>query len=140
MRPLGAERFRLQDALDQQMRTLSSGTTQRLSLARALLHQPKVLLLDEPTRSLDALAALEFRRFLSNEVIRSTKTSLLFASHTLSEIEQLAHRVAVLHQGQLVALDTVSGLLSRTNTASLEQAFFKLTGSENLFESENPPQ
>src|SRR5882762_65431 len=135
-----AQRFRLQDALDQQMRTLSSGTTQRLSLARALLHQPKVLLLDEPTRSLDALAALEFRQFLSNEVLQSAKTSLLFASHTLSEIEQLAHRVAVLHQGQLVALDTVSGLLSRTNTASLEQAFFKLTGSENLFESENPPQ
>lgn len=128
------EKFRLTDALDQQVRTLSSGTTQRLSLARALLHKPTVLLLDEPTRSLDAIAAAEFRRFLSTEVLRGARTSLLFASHALSEIEQLAHRVAVIHQGQLAAFDTVPGLLTRTGTANLEQAFFQLTGSANLFE------
>jgi len=135
-----AERFHLHDALDQQVRTLSSGTTQRLSLARALLHKPKVLLLDEPTRSLDAVAAAEFRRFLSNEVLRSGRTSLLFASHTLSEIEQLAHRVAILDGGQLVALDTVAGLLAHSNASSLEQAFFRLTGSESRLESGDPPQ
>jgi sodium transport system ATP-binding protein len=117
------------------VRTLSSGTTQRLSLARALLHAPTVLLLDEPTRSLDAIAAAEFRRFLSTEVLRGAKTSLLFASHALSEIEQLAHRVAVIHQGQLAALDTVAGLLARTKTANLEQAFFQLTGTAELFEN-----
>ncbi|HMH79480.1 MAG TPA: ABC transporter ATP-binding protein [Candidatus Acidoferrum sp.] len=128
------EKFHLTDALDQQVRTLSSGTTQRLSLARALLHKPTVLLLDEPTRSLDAIAAAEFRRFLAKEVLRGARTSLLFASHALSEIEQLAHRVAVIHQGQLAAFDTVSGLLARTKTANLEQAFFQLTGSVNLFE------
>jgi sodium transport system ATP-binding protein len=128
------EKFHLTDRLDQQVRTLSSGTTQRLSLARALLHEPTVLLLDEPTRSLDAIAAAEFRRFLSTEVLRGARTSLLFASHALPEIEQLAHRVAVLHQGQLAAFDTVPGLLTRTRTANLEQAFFQLTGAANLFE------
>ena len=119
---------------------MSSGTTQRLSLARALLHKPTVLLLDEPTRSLDAVAAAEFRRFLSNEVLRNGKTSLLFASHTLSEIEQLAHRVAILDGGQLVALDTVAGLLARSNASSLEQAFFRITGSESRLESGDPLQ
>jgi len=128
------DKFHLADALDRQVRTLSSGITQRLSLARALLHKPTVLLLDEPTRSLDAVAAAEFRRFLSTDVLRGAKTSLLFASHALSEIEQLAHRVAVIHQGQLAAFDTVSGLLARTKTANLEQAFFQLMGSVDLFE------
>ena len=135
-----AETFHLRDALDQQVRTLSSGTTQRLSLARALLHKPSVLLLDEPTRSLDAIAAAEFRRFLSTEVLRNAKTSLLFASHALSEIELLAHRVAVIDRGQLVAFDTVPALLARTKTASLEQAFFRLTGSEKLFAYQDSAQ
>jgi sodium transport system ATP-binding protein len=128
------EKFHIADALDQQVRTLSSGTTQRLSLARALLHKPTVLLLDEPTRSLDAIAAAEFRRFLCTEVLRGANTSMLFASHALSEIEQLAHRVAVIHQGELAAFDTVAGLLAHTKAANLEQAFFQLTGSAELFE------
>jgi sodium transport system ATP-binding protein len=135
-----AETFHLGDALDQQVRTLSSGTTQRLSLARALLHKPTILLLDEPTRSLDAIGAAEFRHFLSTVILRDSQTSLLFASHALSEIEQLAHRVAVIHQGVLIAFDTVSGLLAKTRTANLEQAFFQLTGSANLFESWAHPQ
>ena len=129
-----AEQFHLRDALDQQVRTLSSGTTQRLSLARALLHKPSVLLLDEPTRSLDAIAAAEFRRFLLSDVLRNSGTSLLFASHALSEIEQLAHRVAVFSQGQVVAFDTVSGLLRQTKAGNLEQAFLQLTGSSDLLE------
>jgi ABC-type multidrug transport system ATPase subunit len=135
-----SERFHFAEALDQQVRTLSAGTTQRLSLARALLHKPTVLLLDEPTRSLDAIAAAEFRRFLSTEVLRGEKTSLLFASHALSEIEQLAHRVAVLYQGQLAAFDTVAGLLAGTKTGNLEQAFFRLTGSANLREHFDQPE
>jgi ABC-type multidrug transport system ATPase subunit len=134
-----AEQFHLRDALDQQVRTLSSGTTQRLSLARALLHKPKVLLLDEPTRSLDAIAAAEFRRFLLKEVLRNARASLLFASHALSEIELLAHRVAVIDQGRLIAFDTVPGLLGNAGAANLEEAFFRLTGSANLLEHEGQP-
>jgi len=122
-----ADQFRLGEALDRQVRTLSSGTVQRLSLARALLHQPGVLLLDEPTRSLDAIAAAEFRRFLKAEVLRRGNTSLLFASHTLPEVELLADRVAVIDSGRLLACDTPSTLKLSTGAASLEEAFFRLT-------------
>jgi ABC-type multidrug transport system ATPase subunit len=135
-----AEQFHLRDALDQQVRTLSSGTTQRLSLARALLHKPTVLLLDEPTRSLDAIAAAEFRRFLSTQVLRNAPTTLLFASHALSEIEQLADRVAVIDQGRLIAFDSVPALLGKTGAATLERAFFRLTGSTSLLEHEGRPR
>ena len=76
----------------------------RLSLARALLHAPPVMLLDEPTRSLDAIGAMEFRRFLKIEVLQRGQTSLLFASHTLAEIELLADRVAIIDSGRAAGL------------------------------------
>lgn len=123
-----AEQFHLGDALDRQVRTLSSGTVQRLSLARSLLHQPSVLLLDEPTRSLDAIAAAEFRRFLKSEILRKGQTSLLFASHTLPEVEFLADRVAVIDAGRLLACDTLSTLKRSAGASSLEEVFLRLTG------------
>lgn len=123
-----AAQFDLSGALDRQVRTLSGGTIQRLSLLRALLHQPKVLLLDEPTRSLDALAASEFRRFLKSEILGGHGTSLLFASHALPEIEFLADRIALLDQGRLVAFDTPAALKNYCGAASLEEAFARLTG------------
>ncbi len=135
-----SERFQLEEGLSSQVRTLSSGTTQRLSLARALMHQPRVLLLDEPTRSLDAVAAAEFRHFLAAELLQHSRTAVLFASHSLSEIEQLAHRVAVVHRGRLLALDTVASLLVATACKTLEQAFFKLTGSPDPLASAEAAQ
>jgi sodium transport system ATP-binding protein len=122
-----AEQFHLAESLNRQVRTLSTGTVQRLSLARALLHRPRVLLLDEPTRSLDAIAAAEFRRFLKSEIMRDGHTSLLFASHTLPEVELLADRVAVIHAGRLLACDTPSKLRQTTDASSLENVFLRLT-------------
>lgn len=122
------EQFELNQVLDRQVRTLSSGTVQRLSLVRALLHQPRVLLLDEPTRSLDAIAAAGFRRFLNSDILRSGATSLLFASHTLAEIEQLAGRVAILDAGRLITCDSPATLKQRHGKSSLEEVFFSLTG------------
>jgi len=136
--PALGEVFELGDALERQVRTLSSGTVQRLSLVRALFHEPKVLLLDEPTRSLDALAAANFRRFLKNEV-RRQGTSLLFASHALSEIELLADRVAVIQEGNLAALDTPAALKAKSATSTLEEAFSFFTGhAAHLLEETAP--
>src|SRR5262249_37037357 len=126
-------RFELAEALDRQVRTLSSGTIQRLSLARAMLHRPRVLLLDEPTRSLDAIAAAAFREFLKSELMRSGSTALLFASHSLPEIELIADHVAVLSHGHLLALDSPAVLKQKTSSATLEDAFFRLAGHPHDF-------
>jgi len=123
-----AEQFQLSESLDRQVRTLSTGTVQRLSLARALLHRPRVLLLDEPTRSLDAIAAAEFRRFLKWEILGGGQTTLLFASHTLAEVELLANRVAVIDAGKLLVCDTVTMLKRAAAASSLEEVFLRLTG------------
>jgi ABC-type multidrug transport system ATPase subunit len=135
-----AGQFHCISALDRQVRTLSSGTVQRLSLLRALLHQPCVLLLDEPTRSLDTIAASGFRSFLKTEVVAARGTALLFASHTLHEIEFLADRVAVLHEGKLLAIESPSSLKSRFAAGSLEEAYLRLTGQALDHSGENAAQ
>ena len=117
-----ADLLHLGQVMDQQVRTLSTGTVHRLGLARALLHRPSVVLLDEPTRSLDPLAAAEFRRFLRDEIVRGQGATVLFASHTLAEVEQLAARVALLHSGRLLVCEPPDGLRARAGAGTLEQA------------------
>lgn len=116
----------LSGALPRQVRTLSSGTVQRLSLARAVIHSPRVLLLDEPTRSLDPLAAAEFRTYLRKDLIPRDGTTLLFASHTLAEVESLADRVVLFDAGNLLFCGTPAEMRRAANAQSLEEAMSHL--------------
>lgn len=121
------ELFGLGPLLDQQVRTLSTGNVHRLGLARAMLHRPSVLLLDEPTRSLDPLAAAEFRRFLLHRIVGELGTTVLFASHTLAEVEQLAGWVAILDHGRLLGCDSPEKLRAAAGGGTLEQSLEILT-------------
>lgn len=114
------------DSLDRQARTYSTGMLQRLGLARALIHTPSILLLDEPTRSLDPLAAADFRRFLKTEILGRYGATLLFASHSVAEVEELSDRVLVLDRGEVRALDTAANLCYSTRTPHLEDAIRSL--------------
>lgn len=118
----------LSEGLGKQVRTLSTGTVHRLSLARAILHRPSILLLDEPTRSLDPIAAAEFRRLLRDSIVRREGTTLFFATHSLQEVAEIADRVLVLDRGRAVAFDTPARLLEATGADSLESAMGRLTG------------
>ena len=119
--------FGLGAILDRQVRTLSTGNIHRLGLARAMIHRPSVLLLDEPTRSLDPFAAAEFRRFLHEQIVGKHGTAVLFASHSLDEVEQLAGRVAVLDSGRLLGCDTPAGLKSAAGAETLERSLEIMT-------------
>ncbi len=122
-----AELMGVGEVLDRPVRTLSTGTVHRLGLARAFLHGPALLLLDEPTRSLDPLTAAEFRKFLKKDLVQRHGTTLLFASHTLSEVDQLADRVVLLHGGRLLACDSPHELCASAGAATLEQVLERLT-------------
>jgi ABC-type multidrug transport system ATPase subunit len=121
-----AESMGIQDDLDRQVRTFSTGMMHRLGLARALLHSPAILLLDEPTRSLDPLAAADLRRLLREDLVRDRGTTLLFASHTLSEVEEIADRVVLLDVGRVIACDSPRGLCASTNTFTFAAAVSSL--------------
>ena len=88
----------------------SSGMRQRLLIARALLSRPRVLLLDEPTRSLDPISARDFRRFLREEIAGRHGCTMLLATHSADEAFELCDRVAVLHRGRVLACGAASAL------------------------------
>jgi ABC-2 type transport system ATP-binding protein len=93
--------------------TFSSGMKQRLLLARALLARPRVLLLDEPTRSLDPIAARDFREFLRREIGQIQGCTVLLATHDADEVRDLCDRVGVLHRGRVVAMGTPQSLAAQ---------------------------
>lgn len=101
-------RVGLAEAAGKPVRTYSKGMRQRLGLAQALLGQPRLLLLDEPTTGLDPVLRRAFYDILRD--LRDTGTTVLISSHVLTELELRAERIAILSQGRLVACDTLPGL------------------------------
>ena len=94
----------------------SSGMRQRLLIARALIGRPRVLLLDEPTRSLDPISARDFRRFLREVVVREEGCTVLLATHDADEVWELCDRVGVLERGRLLAVDATTVMRHRAGS------------------------
>lgn len=103
----------LSDAPDTMVGTFSTGTRQRLLIARALLGRPRVLLLDEPTRSLDPISARDFRRFLRESVVNAEGCTVLLATHDAEDVWELCDRVAVLDRGRLLVAEETMQLRAR---------------------------
>ena len=109
------------------MEDLSRGMQQKVALARALLTQPILLLLDEPTTGLDPRSKLEVQDFIRE--IRSTHdATILLCTHDLDEAEALADRIGILDDGRLLCLEPVDQLKRRYGAEKLEEAFFAATG------------
>ena len=120
------EQFQLLDRRRQLVRFLSKGLRQRLGLAQALVHEPPVIILDEPTIGIDPRQVIEVR-----EAVRSLRTShaVLFSSHILSEVEQVCDRVIIIHHGRIVGEGTPE-ILSR-QLANRHQIFLVVEGSND---------
>ena len=115
--------FNLNDVLDQRAKTLSGGYKRRLSIAIALISQPKILFLDEPTLGLDVFA----RRDLWQIIKKLQKNiTIILTSHYLEEIEHLCDRVAILSKGNLLHIGTIDEIKTLTATNNFEEAFIKL--------------
>ena len=115
------------------MEHLSRGMQQKVALARALLTQPILLLLDEPTTGLDPRSKLEVQDFI-REVRRTHDATILLCTHDLDEAEILAERVGILDDGELLCLEPADELKRRYNAETLHDAFFAATGKS--FEEE----
>jgi ABC-2 type transport system ATP-binding protein len=124
------ERLEIADLQDKRYGQLSSGQRTRVALAKALINDPEVLLLDEPTASLDPDVADKVRGWLAEYRTR-TGAAMLISSHNMPEVERLCDRVVVLKQGRAVAEGTPGALLRRYGRQTLEEVFLHIarTGS-----------
>ncbi len=115
----------LWDKKDVPARTLSGGMKRKLMIARALMHKPKILILDEPTAGVD----VETRKVMWKYFERLNKegTTILLTTHYLEEAEQLCERVAIINHGKIIVEDTTKHLLKKHGDAKLEEIFIQLT-------------
>lgn len=120
------DRLRLEGFFEGLCDKFSTGQKQRVSIARAILHDPPVLFFDEPTAGLDVVTSQTVLEFI--EECRGGGKTVIFSTHIMTEAERLCDRVAVIHEGGLCGQGTVDDLLEMTGQPSLEKAFLALVG------------
>src|SRR3989475_1895161 len=126
--------FELWDRRNDQVKLFSGGMKRRLEIARGFLHTPKILFLDEPTLGLDPQTRNQLWTHVKH-LNETQKTTVFLTTHYMDEADRVAHRIAIIDHGGIVAQGTSQQLKQQTNSDSLEQAFLTLTGSSIRDES-----
>jgi ABC-type multidrug transport system ATPase subunit len=122
-------RLRMAEALDQFADDYSRGMKKKLGLMLALLHQPKLLILDEPTNGLDVESTRLFFELVNEEA--SQGTTIFFSTHLMDQVERICESVAIIHEGKLAASGTLAELRERFGEGrSLEDVFVSITGTQ----------
>ena len=127
------ETFSLGDKRDERTRTLSGGMKRRLILARALMHRPRLLILDEPTAGVDIELRLELWQYVQR--INAEGTTILLTTHYLEEAERLCDKIAFITDGQIAAQGSTAELAGSYGVANLEDAYLALVGRNELSRS-----
>ena len=118
---------RLYDQRDKKLSNYSLGMKQRLGIAMAILGNPKLLILDEPTNGLDPAGIQEMRQLICS-LPKERNMTVIISSHLLSEIEQMADQVGIIHHGRMLYQGTLAGL--ETHGENLEEVFLEMTGGK----------
>ena len=123
-----AELLEMQDFIERRAKGFSQGQRTKVALARALVHSPNNVLLDEPTNGLDVMATRGLRQVISN--LKTAGHCVLFSSHIMQEVAALCDDIVIVNHGQVVASGSPESLLAASNTNTLEEAFVQAIGSE----------
>lgn len=116
------------DIANRRTEGFSQGQRVKTAIARALVHDPKNVILDEPTNGLDVMATRSMRKFMRR--LKDEGRCVLFSSHIMQEVAALCDRIVVIAHGRVVADDAPDALRAQTGEANLEDAFVKIIGSE----------
>jgi len=121
-----ADVLEMHEFLDQRCDKLSTGMKQKVSIARTLIHDPAIIIFDEPTIGLDVIAARALLAFI-RECKKQGRT-IIYSTHVMSEVEKLCDVVGIVHSGKLLAEGTVSELCSKFGETNIEEVFVKVVG------------
>jgi sodium transport system ATP-binding protein len=121
------EALGIADLADRRTQGFSQGERMKVAIARALVHDPDTILLDEPTNGLDIMSTRALREMLRG--LRAQGKCLLFSSHVMQEVTQLCDRIVILGHGRVIARGTTDELIAQAGAHSLEEAFVRLLGS-----------
>lgn len=124
------ELFGLKDAIGNQISSYSHGMKQKLNIIGALIHDPKVWILDEPMTGLDPKSAFNLKTLMREHADRGN--CVFFSSHVLEVVEKVCDRIGIIDGGKLITCCTVAELKERDRDSSLEELFLKLTEDENV--------
>ena len=120
-----SDQLRLNDFLNKKTGELSSGQKNRISLAKALINDPEILLLDEPTASLDPETGDYIRSFIEN-YCSNKKVSILLASHNMNEVERLCNKIMMMKNGSIIDDGSPNELIKKHGRKNLEEVFLKI--------------
>ena len=123
-----ADELDMHDFLDRRCEKFSTGMKQKTSIARTLIHDPAVMIFDEPTLGLDVMTARAIVKFVRD--CRDRGKTVIYSTHIMSEVEKLCDVVGIIHDGRLVAEGTLAGLRARFGEQDLEEVFVKAVGGE----------
>ena len=123
-----AQALNMQDFLDRRTEGFSQGQRTKTAIARALVHDPRNVILDEPTNGLDVMTTRGLREFLKQ--LRAEGRCVVFSSHIMQEVAALCDRIVIIARGQVVASGTADELRAQTGEDNLEDAFVKAIGSD----------
>ena len=123
-----ADELALHEFLDRRVEKFSTGMKQKTSIARTLVHDPAVLILDEPTLGLDVMAARTIVRFVRE--CRDRGKTVIYSTHVMSEVQKLCDVIGIIHHGRLVAEGTLEQLRTRFGDPDLEEIFVRAVGGE----------
>ena len=127
-----SEKLRLEEFINKKTGELSSGQKNRVSLAKALINEPSILFLDEPTASLDPETG-DFVRSFIEKISKEKKMSILLASHNMDEVKRLCKNVLMMKDGKIIDKGSPSDLISKHGKSNLEEVFLKLNRGNNEF-------
>jgi sodium transport system ATP-binding protein len=133
--------LKMQEFIDRPAGKYSTGMKQKLAIARSIVHDPDVIFFDEPTSGLDVLAAQTILKFMHHA--KDQGKCIVFSTHHLHEAEKLCERVGIIHNGHLIACDSINNIVTNSNTNNLEEAFLKIvqaSGETRVKEAPETPK